>query len=392
MSRVFTTGLGAFLMYLMDPDTGHRRRIRLRQKSTSTMHRALDFVDIAVRDLQNRTVGLFAHARYLLKRDVDDTTLQQRVAATLGRHVSHPRAIKATVENGEVLLVGPILGREIPGLLASIERVPGVRNVINHLEPHDTADVPSLQGGRELALRTDGLAQNWPPSLRLLGTAAGSYLFLRGTRRGNIVTRPILKAVGALLVTRSTTNSPLRQTFGLGGGRRNITFQKFATIAVPLENAFEFFSNFTNYPHFMRNVREVRELGERRYHWTVAGPAGTNVSWNATVTRFEPNQLIAWRSDHDSLVGNAGMMRFEKISDTETGVRIDMTYNPPAGVIGHAVASFFGADPKKEMDEDMARAKSYLETGKPARDASARERASREMERQMEEEERSAAS
>ncbi|MOA67225.1 hypothetical protein D3C78_1943050 [compost metagenome] len=32
-----------------------------------------------------------------------------------------------------------------------------------------------------------------------------------------------------------------------------------------------------------------------------------------------------------------------------------MCYHPPAGVVGHAVATLFGADPKHEMDEDLAR-------------------------------------
>ena len=32
-----------------------------------------------------------------------------------------------------------------------------------------------------------------------------------------------------------------------------------------------------------------------------------------------------------------------------------MSYRPPAGIVGHAVATLFGADPKHEMDEDLAR-------------------------------------
>jgi hypothetical protein len=41
-----------------------------------------------------------------------------------------------------------------------------------------------------------------------------------------------------------------------------------------------------------------------------------------------------------------------------------MSYCPPAGLFGHAVAWVFGADPKTEMDEDLVRLKSLLETGK----------------------------
>jgi len=41
-----------------------------------------------------------------------------------------------------------------------------------------------------------------------------------------------------------------------------------------------------------------------------------------------------------------------------------MWYRPPAGVLGHYVASLFGADPKSEMDDDMVRLKSLIEIGK----------------------------
>ena len=36
---------------------------------------------------------------------------------------------------------------------------------------------------------------------------------------------------------------------------------------------------------------------------------------------------------------------------------------------GHAVAALFGADPKREMDEDLLRMKTIIETGRSAHDA-----------------------
>jgi uncharacterized membrane protein len=46
-----------------------------------------------------------------------------------------------------------------------------------------------------------------------------------------------------------------------------------------------------------------------------------------------------------------------------------MSYNPPAGAIGHLVAVMFGADPKREMDEDLKRMKGFIETGQAPHDA-----------------------
>ena len=40
-----------------------------------------------------------------------------------------------------------------------------------------------------------------------------------------------------------------------------------------------------------------------------------------------------------------------------------MQYNPPAGMLGAAVASLFGEEPGQQMQEDLRRLKQYLETG-----------------------------
>jgi uncharacterized membrane protein len=77
-----------------------------------------------------------------------------------------------------------------------------------------------------------------------------------------------------------------------------------------------------------------------------------------------PNEVIAWKSVEGSPIGNAGIIRFQRNEKGGTRVDVRMTYNPPAGAIGHAVASFFGADPKHAMDDDLVRLKSLLEDGK----------------------------
>jgi hypothetical protein len=59
-----------------------------------------------------------------------------------------------------------------------------------------------------------------------------------------------------------------------------------------------------------------------------------------------------WKSIGESPVGNAGIVRFEANPEGGTRVDIRLSYNPPAGALGHAVASFFGADPKHALDED----------------------------------------
>jgi uncharacterized membrane protein len=116
----------------------------------------------------------------------------------------------------------------------------------------------------------------------------------------------------------------------------------------------------------MRHVREVRNLGGGRSHWKAAGPGGVPVSWTAVVTRYEPNRLIAWRSEPGSTVANAGSIRLDPEPGGRTRVTVRLSYNPPGGALGHAAAMLFGRDPRSEMDEDLVRLKGLIETGKTA--------------------------
>jgi len=121
----------------------------------------------------------------------------------------------------------------------------------------------------------------------------------------------------------------------------------------------------------MSNVREVKDLGNGRSHWVVAGPGGLPVEWEAVMTSYAPHERLAWRTEPGSIVQHTGSVRFQPNPDGSTTVNIRLAYNPGMGGVGHAVASLFGADPKSEMDADLVRMKTFIETGKSPADAAA---------------------
>lgn len=169
--------------------------------------------------------------------------------------------------------------------------------------------------------------------------------------------------MGGLLL-RAITNMELKRLTGIGAGRRAVTLQKMITVHAPVERVFDFWSRYENFPRFMTHVREVRKTSGDRSHWVVAGPAGLPIEWETEVTAHVPNQVLAWRTVPGSIVDHAGIVRFEKTADGGTRVHIRMSYNPPAGALGHAVAALLGGDPKRAMDEDLVRFKSLIEDGK----------------------------
>lgn len=141
-------------------------------------------------------------------------------------------------------------------------------------------------------------------------------------------------------------------------------------IDLPVEDVFAFWCDYENFPRFLSNVREVtRTRVDGQSHWTVAGPGGISVEFDATITDFVPNELLAWRTVEGSLVQHAGVIRFEATVGGGTRLHIRMSYTPPLGAVGHGIASVLGDDLKSKLDEDLVRMKTLLETGRPARDA-----------------------
>ncbi|MEW6208553.1 MAG: SRPBCC family protein [Acidobacteriota bacterium] len=363
-------GLGAGLMYLFDPDRGKRRRARLRDKAAHGARVVSNAIDKTSRDLGNRVDGLIARVESLFTcKETSDTVLAARVRSKIGRVISHPKAIEVKAEQGRVRLSGPVWASEVERLLSCVASVPGVKEVINSLEAHASAEhISALQGGRERTGKRFALMKvNWSPTARLFAGAAGGLLAAYSARKRGVL-GAVTGVAGVGLLSRAVTNMELARLVGIGGSRA-ISVQKAINIAAPVEEVFEFWKHHENFPSFMSNVRELKETGEGRYHWTVSGPAGISIEWDGRITRLIPNEMIEWESLPGSAVEQKGIVRFKPVAECETSVDIKMTYNPPAGAVGHLVALLFGSDPKSEMDEDLMRMKSLIETGRVPHDA-----------------------
>lgn len=363
--------LGAAAMYLSDPDRGRRRRALMKDKARSAVNRTGSAIDVASRDLGNRVQGLRARGRRLLGRhesDADDQVVAARVRECLGRAVSHPHAVKVNAMQGCIVLSGPILAIEKDRLLEAVRSVSGVSEVDDQLTPHESAaGVAALQGGRRLAqTRFLFMQDKWPPALRaiaLLGGGALGYLGL--TRRGTASTAAAVLGLG--LATRGALNRPLlrrAETLAM----KPLDLHKAIYIEASPERVFDVWSRYENFPRFMSNVQQVQDLGGGRSHWTVSGPAGTRVEWDSTVTESRRPELLAWRSEPDAILEHHGRVHFER-TDGGTRVTVDMSYNPPAGAAGEAFASLFNGSPKRQLDEDLMRMKSFIESGVPPHDA-----------------------
>jgi uncharacterized membrane protein len=63
-------------------------------------------------------------------------------------------------------------------------------------------------------------------------------------------------------------------------------------------------------------------------------------------------------------VENSGSVQFEPARGKPgTVVRVELTYRPPAGVLGATIAKLFGAEPKQQLHENLHRFRQLMETG-----------------------------
>lgn len=364
--------IGAVAMYLSDPDRGRRRRAIARDKMVSMMHRSSEAIDVASRDLNNRLQGLRAQTNRMLRQrrvSADDQTLAERVRSKIGRAVTHPHAIKVHVQQGCAILSGPILAGEKQQLLEAVRTVEGITEIDDALQVHETpVGVPALQGEGKLRQGRASIMQaNWPPAWSAIAAVGGGALAYYGlSRRSALGTATAAAGIG-LLVRGVTNTSRMRKT-GMGADTQTIHLNKTIYIQAAPDLVFDVWSKYENFPYFMSNVKEIQDLGEGRSHWVVSGPGGVQLEWDSRLTEAERPHVLSWTSESNSPVQHSGTVRLEPAGDG-TRANVHMTYTPPAGTIGHAVASLFNGNPKQQLDEDLLRMKAFIESGKPPHDA-----------------------
>jgi hypothetical protein len=159
-------GLGAALMYVLDPERGKRRRAVVRDKTLSGARKAGDRLAARSRDLKNRARGVGAELKSLAKsEETSDPVLEERVRAELGRVVANPGSVEVSAIAGTVILSGSILTSELDELLSAVRGVPGVAEVENRLEMYETpGDVPGLQGARGPRGKAERGRDRWEPA------------------------------------------------------------------------------------------------------------------------------------------------------------------------------------------------------------------------------------
>ncbi len=146
------------------------------------------------------------------------------------------------------------------------------------------------------------------------------------------------------------------------------TVAHYLEVNASAEQCYAWWRGLTNLPQIMPDVQSVTPVAGSTSvtHWTVSGPLGKTVEWDARIVEDVPGTRIAWATEDSTGfdVKNAGAVRFDDKGDT-CGIEVSMQYDPPAGILGEAVAKVF-ADPQKKVESALDAFKTTIEKAAPA--------------------------
>jgi len=140
----------------------------------------------------------------------------------------------------------------------------------------------------------------------------------------------------------------------------------YIEVNVPASTAYGWWRGLTNLPAIFPDVESITAVsGTTVTHWKAHGPLGKTIEWDATIVDDVPDTRIAWATEDSGAadVKNSGVVRFDDHGET-TGVEVSLQYDPPAGIIGEAIAKLF-ADPQAKVERALAAFKETVEKATP---------------------------
>jgi uncharacterized membrane protein len=132
------------------------------------------------------------------------------------------------------------------------------------------------------------------------------------------------------------------------------------TIAASTEELFRFYREPANFQRVLRNLAEIQPQGAGGAHWTVPGPDGHALEWDARLSEERPDELLRWAPAPGSGTAAELEVRLRPAPVAQgTAVTMRLEVEPPNGASAPAVGAVAGA----LVIKALYRTKALIETG-----------------------------
>ena len=142
-----------------------------------------------------------------------------------------------------------------------------------------------------------------------------------------------------------------------GGKTRRLPIQRWTDVAVPVDKAYQAWTQFEEFPKFMHRVLEVKKEDQNKIHWQEKIWFSTR-EWDGEITERRKNDRIAWKSV--SGTQHSGVISFHKLDTNLTRVLVTLDF-VPSGMLEKMASGMRFV--KRAVEADLARFKAYVEFG-----------------------------
>jgi uncharacterized membrane protein len=215
-------------------------------------------------------------------------------------------------------------------------------------------------GRRQLRVLRDHVTGEWTPAARLLaGAAGGGLAFYAVRRRGGV--GAALGSLGIGLLARGIAERPLR-----GLARRRAAplteVRRAIHVAAPASRLFALWLDSDRLPEFLSRLQGVREVGDGVSIWRSEGPSEEPIELEVMLTGLETDRELAWRTTGDPEHAQELRVRFTPGADESTRVEVQLSCAPPETLDRGDAVTLFGPDPRRQLEQDLARMKALAES------------------------------
>jgi carbon monoxide dehydrogenase subunit G len=136
--------------------------------------------------------------------------------------------------------------------------------------------------------------------------------------------------------------------------------EKRIVVDVPVDTAYNQWTQFEEFPRFMSGVESVTPVGEGRLKW-VAHIAGVRREWEAKILEQIPGRRVAWAAIEGTT--NSGAVDFKDAGGNRTELALTLEYRPE-GVVERVGSMLHVVG--RQAEHDLKQFKEFIEHGSKA--------------------------
>jgi uncharacterized membrane protein len=134
------------------------------------------------------------------------------------------------------------------------------------------------------------------------------------------------------------------------------TVEATVEVDVPIDTAYNQWTQFESFPQFMEGVEAVRQIDDLHNHWVVS-VGGVRREFDTEITEQRPDERISWQTVGGD-VQQAGNVSFERMDANHTRVTVQMEWEPEG--LAEKAGSTMGLD-SRQVKADAERFKDFIE-------------------------------